>query len=1125
MKAPRMKRIALLLAVLSVLTAAAFSEPDYASQHFEVYDRAGAEYAYLRAVAEALEEALSTLSGRGVSLAPPCYGSRYAVYVARLPGNELGFTSWRFRVSERGEVTGACVLSLNISSNLRGELLRLAAHHELVHVAQASYIRDASIVYARPWYVEASAEGFATALTNVCNWIPYYFSYGLYAHNPYSFSGADSRCYALGAFYYWIVAAGRSTLEEALRGSFSSSAVNPWVNEAYASFLLAITRGVALCGRVYEPAFVRVYLPVGAWNTSAVISGLSAAYYMVNLPAPGPVLITARGNVRSNLALGKSFETQNTTLLLALVNPSLDPATVDLTVHYNPPLEVKVVRGAYDGWGRRLTLTLRVLYAGQPINGLVEINGSLVEASSGYATIQLDGAAWGAYALRVSHSGRAAYARVAVVKPSLSLVTSDTLYLSLTGRGRVEARLSNGGDVGVMVEVRLEAPPFIESSISRVEIPPGSTTVHVPFRVIAAPFESVCRLSVCFGPNDCANSSLSVVPVNITIASAAYDSLTNTSTLRALAPPLAGTLVATVSGLSGVAWFAFSTYYVGGVAVSLPPPSVNLTAKPELVAPGWVLLRVNSTAGIVGGCPAYPVSYEVVAAVNGTPLGKVAYSCGERASLTALVNLTYRGAGLTLGGPFARPISIEVPRPSLGASLLDWLIEDSGSSVKVAVEVRGPCRFLVLGREVSNATLLVERRLGGGAKEVTIDAGFEVLKLEMPRVELRLLTPSIVLASQPVEAELLLSTSARVNSTVAILLNGREVMRISVTKGYEPLLRVPLALHPAEPGVYNVTATSWFASATAKLSYVRVRRLALEAPRLALVGGRAEALVILGLEPPVPLPVNVTIESCGPGLALSVPANSTFPLSSDEVCTARVEAEFLNYTASASVQWDKLILTFERTLGLFRGALLVPNGTLRPVALFSNGSAAPAEALVEESRVYAASKPGGYVLKVRAELWGLRNESLLRIYAVPEDLYNGAVELLAELGSPPNLEQSLTSAIVSGEWERVEEFVETYRAAKRASRDPLAALAKALLEQWAAGGGDLLLAAAISLLEHRLLIYAALASALALLLARRRAAKASRTTRPARDGATSQKLSDTERTDTSGSGAEGSSNP
>ncbi|MEM3944513.1 MAG: hypothetical protein QXJ59_10555 [Thermofilaceae archaeon] len=65
-----------------------------------------------------------------------------------------------------------------------------------------------------------------------------------------------------------------------------------------------------------------------------------------------------------------------------------------------------------------------------------------------------------------------------------------------------------------------------------------------------------------------------------------------------------------------------------------------------------------------------------------------------------------------------------------------------------------------------------------------------------------------------------------------------------------------------------------------------------------------------------------------------------------------------------------LTLTFERVLGYHEGGLIVPNGTLKPMALFANATPAPAKATVNGQPVYTVSKPGGYLVKLEAELWG-----------------------------------------------------------------------------------------------------------------------------------------------------------
>jgi hypothetical protein len=77
--------LALVLAVVAA-SSLGFASPAYTSQNFEVHDNAGAGVEYAKSVADALESARSRVLQEGASLAPPCSGSRYTVYVEALGG-------------------------------------------------------------------------------------------------------------------------------------------------------------------------------------------------------------------------------------------------------------------------------------------------------------------------------------------------------------------------------------------------------------------------------------------------------------------------------------------------------------------------------------------------------------------------------------------------------------------------------------------------------------------------------------------------------------------------------------------------------------------------------------------------------------------------------------------------------------------------------------------------------------------------------------------------------------------------------------------------------------------------------------------------------------------------------
>lgn len=1076
---PRMQRRYALLLLLAFSLALASAQPTYVSQNFEVYDRAGAGSGYAASVAAALEEAYATLRNRGVELAPPCSGSRYTVNVLKLTRG-LGVTRWQYTY-ERELVKSSCVIWVNITTGLDARTLKKAAYHELVHFAQAAYIRYRTVAESYPWYVEASAEGVAGALSGVCYWEPHYFSYRLHSYNPYSFSGTADQCYALSAFYYWVASSGYATAPQALSNTLSgSSVVSDWVDSAYTSFLLALARGLSLCDTLYTPAYADLHLAGGSsWSVNLNLNGLSAAYYRISFPAPGSVLVSAPSGLKSNILLNEPFKAENTTLLLALVNPSLNPVSGTVTVFYKPPFEVSVVGGVFEPESGRLEVSLRLTYAGQPVEGAVYINGTPVSVLSGSARVELKVAGWGTYTIAAQYLDETAYAKVKLARPSVELETATPLYLSGNGYGELVVRVRNAGDVAVKLRASAVAPPFLQVTPVEAEAPRGESRLSLSFRVVGPVEPASAELQLRFG-GDSISLPFSVTPSRLTVVEAVYDSESNATLVAAQANPPGTRLAASVPGFSGEAWFKLSTYYVGGLNVSIPRLAVTLSAKPLLVAPSWLLLAVNASVSTGGACPAYPVLYKVRVAVNGTVLGTAALRCGDSTRLSGVINATHGGRpAILLVERSGLTLEVAVPLPRIEARVVDWLLSDEGSVVEAEVSVSGPCKYVVMGSEVENTTLKLRRELGVGETELVLDTGFGRLVLPMPPVSLKLVVPRVAAAPAPFKLTLILSSQARVNASVELLLDSEVLttVRFSQEAGSEESFTVKV--QPERPALYTVRARAWFASASASVAYVVASGLELEAPRFVLLNRSAEVRVKLLVTPPLVLPVNVTVAGCEHE-SLQVESNSSLTLLYTKPCTVQVTASFLNLTARAEIRWDALSVAPERSLGLLRGGFVVPNGTLTFAAYFSNGSRAPAEIEVEGQSRFDASKPGRYLLKVRAELMGQVNETVVEVFAVPEGLYRSALAAQAEIGEASHLAAEVESATLSGEWGEVAKFVYAYEQAKSRSRLllPLSSIALQAAERWAVTGDEESLRR-----SHELLTYEPLAYLLAALTA------------------------------------------
>jgi hypothetical protein len=1070
----RKYEILLLLLFSSVIFASVDSQPVYVSRLFDVYDYAGAGVEYASSVASALEEAYSAYESFGVALAPPCSGSHYVVNVVQLAGGEGGFVKQQFTV-EKGLVKGACIAWVNITKGLDEQQLKHVAYHEVAHIAQAAYYKYETVILSYPWYVEGSAEGLASALSGVCGWEPHYFSYKLYGYSPYSFSGTSAQSYALSAFYYWVVKSGYAAPRETLSNSLSgASTLSDWVNQAYTKFLIALARGLAVCGNLHSPSFIDIYLPKGSWSTDVSLEGLSAVYYKILIPAPGPILITAPSGLSSNLLLNKPFKAENTSLYLVLVNSALNTVSGTISLSYTPLFEVSVASGVFDPEHGQLEVALRLLLAGQPVEGTVYINGTVVEASSGYAHTTLSVNGWGVYTISVRYLDETAYVKVRIAYPSAELETATPLYLSSSGLGELVACVRNAGDVAIKLQANAIAPPFLQAAPLEVIAPPGESRFSLKFSVAGQVEAASGELRLNLGASS-VNLPFRIVPAKLTVVEVSYDAETNVTTATALADPPGIPLTAHVPGLSGEAWFKLSTYYVGRASVSPPPPLVNLSARPLLVAPSWLLLAVNATVGTSSACPAYQTSYRVPVSINGTHLGVASLRCGGFAVLRALFNVSYGfGAAVVLAEKSGAVLEVPIPLPEIDARVIDWLLTDDGSTVKVEVDIRGSSRYVVFGREVVNATLVVEKKLPPSS-ELVLDTGFETFTLPMPSTSLELVAPRVASSQTPLKLALVLRTLARVDASADLLLNGEVIGLVKLSKGYGREAIYELEVQPPRPALYNVTARAWFASASASVAYVSARGLELAAPPFVLLNRTADVKVTLCADPPLKLPVNITVTGCE--LAnFQAEANSSFKLSFARPCTLLLRASFLNLTTSSEIRWDVLSVMPKRSLGLLHGGFVVPTGLITFTAFLANGSSPSARVEIDGRPYFNASKPGSYLLRVRAEYMGQVNETLVSAFAVPEELYRRALAVHAELNDAPNLKTAIEAAVISGKWEIVAGFVETYELAKSRTRYycPISLIAQRLAERWATIGDEEALSASRALLTCEPIAYLAI---------------------------------------------------
>ncbi|MEM1630508.1 MAG: hypothetical protein QXX83_00015 [Thermofilum sp.] len=1079
-----MRRALLLVLLAALLVSVAAAAQPYTTAHFELYDLAGAGQSYLQSLGSELESAYSALAGGGVRLAPPCSGPRYTVYVKSMSAGEGGYVSWQYSYDSSGRITSSCIRFINFSSKLSGSTLKKTVYHEMVHVAQAAYFSYHSVVQAYPWYVEASAEGVAGRLTGVCTWESNFYSASLFSRNPYSYSDGDAEAYSYSAFFNWLLAS--YSVSDALSRTLSSSTVqNGWLNEAYTSYLLSIVKGQVLCGKTYTPTRQSVYLSSGDWSTVVSLDGLSAAYYAVQLTSSGIVEIRVEGaSLRSNLKLNEPFEVQNTTLFLALVNPSASSISARLTVSALPMLSVELSGGVYDAVKGVLSVDLRVTYALKPVSGSVRVNGTEYQAADGLVSASFSGVGWGSYSLVVEYGGYSRTVRVNIAQPSFSAVTRSPLYLSPSGYGSLVLQASNSGEVSISAELLFEPQAVdgaeilkLASSSVALTIPPSaSQRVEVPFTAgKLAEGEVLVKLRSASG--EAVVAKFRVVPVELLVSEAAHTFPGGLTRVKLFVPQLNAFFEASFTGLSGDAVARYDTYAIGRVPVQLPPLSATVSAEPKLVAPSWALLRLSVALRAAGACPAYPVTYSASVIVNATALGSASFKCGEQVKVEGDFNATQTSmrATLVVSNQWVAEVSLTPPQILLEPS--GWLITDQEVTVNVSVSVRGPYAYYILGRVFENSTEHFTFSAEAGSRGLEVDAGFSRQFLQVPAVKLSIEAPDVVLAPGPLTVKVVVESEASIAANLTVKLNGSVVASLSVRKNGTHAYTSALQLQPPAPGLYRVEVGSWFANSSALVYYVEAAGVRVEAPVFLLVGMPANVTVEVYAKPPLPLPVSVNVEVGGKQWTVILRGNSSLLVESPaSPSVAVLEARLLNHTSKARVSWDLLNLNVEGAIGSQDGVPILPSGPLRGSAAFSNGTRAAAKVLVNGVEAYAPPVLGRVELNLTATYLGVRNSTVITVYVVPEGEYLTAADLVKRLREGSVFEQLLREAVRTGGWSEVAVYTAAYTAAKaRAdSLDPLGYVALAILEKGASEGNPALAGFAESLVKHGLVVYATL---------------------------------------------------
>ena len=1082
--------LVILILILAFATRVSFSAPTYSSQNFDVYDNAGAGSAYAQSVANAFEAARSALVNRGVGLSPPCNGNKYAVYIQSLSGSEAGLTTWQYSYDPNtGKILSTCIVDIKIAPGLSQSVLTHTAYHEMNHVAQLAYVQYKNVLESYPWYVEASAEGVAGALSGICGWEPSYFlQYNLYTTNPYSFSNAAPQSYAYGAFYNWVISSGYAGAATSFSASFSgSSVISDWINSAYTSFLLALAKGVQICGTTYRPSYQQVTLAPSGWSTQFSLDGLSAKYFTISLPSPGLVTISTTGTLRSNLALNQPFYVSNGSLILALVNPSLSQANYQVSITFSPPLTAEIRDGVFNPIDRTLQLRLYVTYAGKPVDGAVLVNGTTLTASSGYVDLTLQGVSWGVYPLSIEYSGEKTTITVSVEKPSLQLVTPTPLYLSSSAYGSIITRVINPNKFKVLASLKVVEPKVDNQSIlvytnvpQSLTLQPGATEVRIEFKTVGSISRASGKIILQLDPANNVEASLPVEPASLAVTLASYNSESDKTIVSVIIQPLSLQTQVQISGFSGSVAVPYATYYVGVVTVDLPRYTVTLTASPKIVAPRWLLASVNATV-FTSSCPAYPVEYEVTVRVNSSIIGVSKFQCGSKPQLSTDLNFTLNQLNdiiLIANGNPSWSTRVAVKPPRIAWRILEWRVLDNGSLVRLLVNVSGPHKYLVLGHQVYNGSITLETFLPAPEKQLRVDIGFETLRTVMPNVTLSLRTPEVAIYPTRVKSTLIVNTSSYLDAFLEVLLDGTQVKKIRIT-GSGSIMK-ELELEPEAPGEHAVTVSSWFAEESRKFFYVRVEKITVNAPPLRLIGAKAETKIIINSHPPLPLPINVSLKGCEEK-TFQLHGNSSLTLSFDKVCSLRLTASILNYTAATTITWDKINLGLEEVLGFIDSTAIIPTGAVSGYAVFANGTRIPAPVKVNGQENYTIAQLGKAVLTLSVEYMGCSNSTSLEVFLVPKDTYLRSLGMVNALGRPRALDEQLRLAVVSGNWKTINSALEVYEKSSEATAayDPLRLLSRWLLEKWASEGDPSLLALSEWITRNEVPLYAVMGTILA----------------------------------------------
>ncbi len=875
--------ITLIALILASIGAKALT-PAVNSTHFIIYDLANAGLSYDQALDNYLEQAYSLYTSTlGMKMAPPCNGSQYTVYVVpSLPGSEAGITEWEYTYNpSTNQILSTCIEYINISAGLSSQWLEHTAYHELVHVSQWAYVQYTTIPPQNyPWYIEADAEGTASYYTNQCPMDQDYFQYSQYEYDPYDYSGKPiTNMYYYSAFIYWLIAngIGPATIEQNV--FTSNSVINSWLDNYYTQYLVSLVHGQSLCGSTYYPSFQTIDMSGSTYSFSVSLQGLSAQYYEIQLPATGTIEITASGgSVTSNIELNSAFSITNTTLYMAVVNPTTSSESVALTISYTPPgIMVRIINGTYNVMKESLTLELYITYGTAPITGTVYINGTSVSASNGYAGVTFTGITWGGtYVMNATYENSTALAHITLTQPSMSLITSSTLYLTSNSFGYLIFSVNNPNNVTLITNVMITSPPspvntykpmiYFEPPNETLTLSPGTSTVKVYFFTNATVASGQGGdIYLYNSPSTAITLGYNVIPAQIGILNATYYINGNYTVINAYANNIGGVIQSILSGLTGAAYINYSTYTITTLGINITSPVIRLLPRITVLAPRWALVNVTITLSSPKTCSSFPVFYDGKFYVNNTYVGSVLVPCNSEGIAWNAMNITYRDYHVTLSITNTTiTATINIIPPSINVVYYLWNITGINEYVIANLSVYGPYKYVILGKEVSNSTLQLEYSLPINNTILTINTGFSNITIQRPEPLIGLKSPAITIYPQVINVviNVTMPPTLTYQGILNTYLNGSLYSStiVNLPPGKSTLINV--LVKPMTPSIYiiNVKFGAW-SSSNITVASVELNELNVQVRPLVIIGHAETINITLNDYPPMGLPINVTLQA------------------------------------------------------------------------------------------------------------------------------------------------------------------------------------------------------------------------------------------------------------------------